>query len=460
MTDGALIKRNEKISALLAGRIEAGDFPSAVYLVAQHGRTIFADALGDAVRKPTLYPATLDTIYDLASLTKPLATGLLSAIMLERRLIELDAPVADYLAEFSHTDKSRITVRQLLTHTTGLPAWSPLYLTTQREQSRVLETIAEQPLEYQPGARVLYSDLGFITLGLLLQRVGGASFAQLVRTEIIELLNLKRTFFNPAHAMITEIAACETAGNAYEREMCRNDFGLENSSLLRAQAIWGEVHDGNAHFLGGYAGHAGLFSNASETLVLAKQFLSGSTQLLTPSTCELFSTNMTEGLNEARSFAWQLAASEGSTAGSRLSSNSFGHLGFTGTSCWIDPTREAVFILLTNRTHVDALPFVNINSVRREFHTLAVDALEAQGDAPSKSKVVLYVVPDCPLCARARGWLRRHNISFIERDVANDFGALRAMYKLTRQRYVPVFQTDAGVFIRPSEEELELLLLD
>jgi CubicO group peptidase (beta-lactamase class C family) len=146
--------------------------------------------------------------------------------------------------------------------------------------------------------------------------------------------------------------------------------------VWREGTIWGEVHDGNAYFLGGAAGHAGLFSTASETFGLAQQFLPRSTTLLKPETCLLFRTNMTKGLNEARSFAWQLAATPESTAGPRLPPEAFGHLGFTGTSCWIDPTSERVFILLTNRTHAHTLPFANINSVRRCFHTLAVEALE------------------------------------------------------------------------------------
>jgi CubicO group peptidase (beta-lactamase class C family) len=143
----------------------------------------------------------------------------------------------------------------------------------------------------------------------------------------------------------------------------------------RQDLIWGEVHDGNAHFLGGAAGHAGLFSTAEETLVLANQFLSGQTKLLQASTCELFRTNMTVGLEESRSIAWQLAETNDSAAGPDLPPDSFGHSGFTGTSCWIDPHADRAFILLTNRTHARFLPFANINSVRRQFHSLAVAAL-------------------------------------------------------------------------------------
>jgi len=135
------------------------------------------------------------------------------------------------------------------------------------------------------------------------------------------------------------------------------------------------VHDGNAYFLGGAAGHAGLFSTAQETFLIAQQFLGGSPKLQAPDTCRLFRENMTEGLEEARSIGWQLAATKDST-GAGLSPDSFGHNGFTGTCVWIDPSHRRFFILLTNRTHAHALPFANINAVRREFNNLAVKALE------------------------------------------------------------------------------------
>jgi CubicO group peptidase (beta-lactamase class C family) len=368
-------RTSQEISAMLAERIEAGDFPSAVYVVAERGRVRFADAVGEAVREPEARPATLETIYDLASLTKPLVTGLLAARQVESGALKLDGRVSDYLEEFGTEEKRAITVRQLLTHTSGLPAWRPLYLLCVNGPARVLECIAAEPLEREPGARVVYSDLGFITLGLILQRLAGDTLPELARREIFDPLGLTRTFFNPSESFRTETAACESGGNAYERGVCESE-GRGAGGGWRTRTIWGEVHDGNAYFLGGAAGHAGLFSTARETLRIAGQFLPGTTRLLAPDTCALFPLNMTEGLNEARSFAWQLAATPDSTAGPRLPPESFGHLGFTGTSCWTDPTRERTFILLTNRTHARTLPFVNINSTRRRFHTLAVEALE------------------------------------------------------------------------------------
>jgi CubicO group peptidase (beta-lactamase class C family) len=373
-----MLKRDETISSLLAERIAAGDFPSAVYLVAERGEARLADALGDAVREPGVERhATLGTIYDLASLTKPLITGMLIARRIENNELTLKSEVRSYLPEFDRADKRTITVGQLLTHTSGLPAWRPLYI--EAAEDGALRAIAEQPLESAPGTRVLYSDLGFITLGLLIEKLAGTPLAEVARREIFEPLALERTFFNPAMAIQTEVAACEI-GNAFEREMCEG-LKVTNWANWREHLIWGEVHDGNAHFLGGAAGHAGLFSTARETLRLAEQFIPGSTRLLKPETCALFRTDMTEGLEEARSLAWQLAATPGSTAGPALAPDSFGHTGFTGTSCWIDAVRERTFILLTNRTHARPLPFVNINSVRREFHTLAVAALEADGEA-------------------------------------------------------------------------------
>jgi len=427
---------DERIDALLAERIAAGDFPSAVYLVAERGRACFSGAQGFAVREPVRHAAGMETIYDLASLTKPLVTGLLAAQLVERGALELERPVGAYLPEFARAATAHINVRHLLTHTSGLPAWRPLRISTGNRRERVLETIAAAGLEYETGARVVYSDLGFITLGLLLERICGAKLDELAQREIFRPLALERTFFNPTRAFLTGIAACELGGNAYERGMCeaqeqarertvgqapaegQTDGQALSEALKEGQAqalsealkegqtgvlseartqglaenvagalgewreelIWGEVHDGNAFFLGGAAGHAGLFSNARETFSLAEQFIATRTRLLAPETCALFSTNMTPQFDEARSFAWQLASTRDSTAGGALSPDSFGHLGFTGTSCWIDAARERVFILLTNRTHTRTLPFVNINGVRRQFHTLAVAALERAGE--------------------------------------------------------------------------------
>lgn len=371
--------QHDQISTFLTEHIDAADFPSAVYLIAQNAEPMFAAALGLSVVDPYRIANKVDTIYDLASLTKPLVTGLLCARRIELGELTLDSSVSHYLPEFDRTDKQMITVRELLTHTSGLPAWRPLYLLANDEPERAAGAIAALDLEYKPGTKVIYSDLGFIALGILLERLIGHSITQIFDDEILKPLNLRNTFFNPEVALQTGIAACES-GNVYERDMCEQ-IGVGPYANSRQRLIWGEVHDGNAYFLGGAAGHAGLFSTAHEVLTLAKQFIPNHTTTLKPETCTLFRTNMTVGLSEARSIGWQLAATNESTAGPSLSPDSFGHNGFTGTSCWIDAEKDRVFILLTNRTHGRALPFANINGVRREFHRLAVEALQANSHA-------------------------------------------------------------------------------
>src|ERR1051325_6130112 len=159
--------RNDQLSGLLQQHIDAGEFPSAVYLVAEGDQIVYEDALGHSVVEPYRIANKLDTIYDLASLTKPLVTTLLCARRIELGELTLDSSVSHYLAEFDRTDKQIITIRELLTHTSGLPAWRPVYLLAEDERERAAGAIANLELEYKPCTRVVYSDLGFIALGLL-----------------------------------------------------------------------------------------------------------------------------------------------------------------------------------------------------------------------------------------------------------------------------------------------------
>jgi len=370
---------NAEISAFLQSRIDANDFPSAVYLVAENGEIRYRDALGYAVVEPERIPARLDTIYDLASLTKVLVTGLLAAILVENGRLKLNDPFLKYLDPLNASDKRHITLREILTHRSGFISWLPFYLLVS-ERSEVLAEILKTPLT-EDRDRVLYSDLNFLTLMFMLERLLDEPIDESAKRMIFEPLGLGDTFFNPPIELRQRIAASET-GNEYERQTCV-DLGFDavppkdgTQSALRTRPIWGEVHDGNAYFMGGVAGHAGLFGTAEDVLKIAMQFLPRYTRLLEPDTCDLFTTNFTSGMNEHRSFAFQLASMPDSTAGKLMSPQSFGHLGFTGTSLWIDPVKERVFILLTNRTHNHPLPFVNINSVRRRFHDLAIAALD------------------------------------------------------------------------------------
>ena len=372
--------KNERISEFLQSRIEADDFPSAVYLVAEKGAIIFQDALGLAVVEPERIEARPDTIYDLASLTKVLVTALLCAKLIERGEINLQDRIAKYFSEFETDDKREITIENLLTHTSGFTGWMPFYAGDNYPDDsaeRTIEIIARRELLNPPNTTVVYSDLNFILLGLLIEKLGDfhTYLNAIARQEIFAPLGLERTYFSPHQSLLKEIAASEK-GNDFEKQTClESGFNIEYPDFpftpFRDYQIWGEVHDGNCYFMEGVAGHAGLFSTAAETFRIAQQFLANESVLLKPETCELFRTNLTPGLNEARSVGFQLAETPDSTASGALSKDSFGHLGFTGTSLWIEPETERVFILLTNRTHAHELPFVLLNSVRREFHELA-----------------------------------------------------------------------------------------
>lgn len=382
--------RSEEISNFLSERVAAGDFPSAVYLVAENGEAVFEDATGHAVIEPESIEVGTDTIYDLASLTKPLITGLLVAKLLDSGALRLSDPIGEHLSTVQG-ETAEITVRDLLLHTSGLSAWLPFYLLV--DQRAAIPAAIASSVRKSDQQPVTYSDLNFLLLAFMLEERSGVAIDRIASSEILTPLGLTDTTFNPSLENRPRIAASER-GNEYERNTCielgylqrhlvqrelqggRGSDLVSGNHFFREYQIWGEVHDGNAWFMGGVAGHAGLFSSARETLRIALEFLPKHTTLLQPETTELFRTNFTPGMNEARSITFQLAETPESTAGGLMSPQAFGHLGFTGTSLWIDPVKDRVFILLTNRTHAHALPFVNINSVRRRFHDLAIKALE------------------------------------------------------------------------------------
>lgn len=370
---------SEQISQFLRERIDAGDFPSAVYLVAEKGEIVLHEALGYAVVEPELLEARLDTVYDLASLTKVLVTGLLSAKLIEGGMFPVDGRVSSYVNEFDSDEKRSLTILELLAHTSHLPPWLPFYLRVETPE-KVIGDVGRSQFDFKQSP-VTYSDLNFIALGTLIERMTGKPLNETFAETVIGPLGLKDTGFNPLSESKPRIAASEK-GNAFENQTCiekgypQSSATARGSDVFRTDTIWGEVHDNNAYFMGGVAGHAGLFSTAEEVFKIAQQFLPNYTSVLKPETCEVFHTNFTPGMNEHRSFAFQLASTPDSTAGTTMSPASFGHLGFTGTSLWIDSIKERVFILLTNRTHNRKLPFANINSVRRRFHDLAIEHLD------------------------------------------------------------------------------------
>ena len=413
-----MTRPSQRVSRYLQSEIDRGTFPGAQYLIGQSGEVIAADALGWAVTEPERIAVDLDTIYDLASLTKPLITTLLAVKLYERGLIELDALVSGYLTDFAtgaagSSEKEQITLRQLLTHTSGLPPWRPLYLEAHCAAD-VPHTIARAPSAVSHGSTaraVVYSDLNYILLGSVIERVAGQRLRDLTRAEVLDPLGLKRTMFNPPLDLKRETAATER-GQAYEMaaivsaveagsvsppKRAAADPGTVDDDLVsllsrfparasedgvevapisphplrRTEVIWGEVHDGNAYFLGGAAGHAGLFSTAREVFILANQFLPGS-RLFERDSLSLFTNNLTVECASARSIGWILAATPDCSAGPALGPQAFGHTGFTGTSVWIDPLASRVFVLLTNRIHPE-VGKIEMKGPRQRFHSIAVE---------------------------------------------------------------------------------------
>ncbi len=341
------------LHAFLQDEIGRGSFPGGVALAGNAEAVLETAAAGQAVQEPRALPASEDTLYDLASLTKPLCSG---ALALAAPGLSLDAVAGRYLGTWKKTRYEAITVEMLLTHTSGLPAWFPLYVRGEGAAA-YRKSLSEIEPEARPGERVIYSDLNFLLLGDILESVLGSpldrAFAELVAAPAASGAR-----FLPAEQ--EDLAATEK-GDVTERTMAA-ELGL-TYPRFRSGVVWGEVHDGNAFRRGGVAGNAGLFATARDAWALARRWL------LDPSA----GADLTPGLVEARGLAWQGLRGAGSGVPS-MSPRSFGHTGFTGTSLWIDPDADRIWILLTNRIH-PAVRDRDFNAVRRRFHQAAYERL-------------------------------------------------------------------------------------
>jgi serine-type D-Ala-D-Ala carboxypeptidase len=358
----------------LKERMEAGIFPGARYLAARGEAILEEGWMGRSVIRPSLHDVREDTLYDLASLTKPLITGALSALMASRGQLDLEAPAERHLEELSGSWVGRARLIDLLTHRSGMPAWLPLYLRAS-DREGYLRQIRSLAPDYRTGTRVVYSCLGYIVLAAALERAGGASLDVLADREIASPLGLKDTGYRPPPALRERIAATEE-GNVREREMA-GDAGKSFPGWDRGM-IWGECHDLNAWRLGGVSGNAGLFSTARDLHRLSLEFLGVGTGLFSEECRAWFLRDRTPALNENRSVGWQLAATPGASAGPFLSPGAMGHTGFTGTSLWIDPAGGWILILLTNRIH-PVYRADDMNSVRREFHRRVLSNADSPG---------------------------------------------------------------------------------
>jgi CubicO group peptidase (beta-lactamase class C family) len=360
-------RNSPAVEEFLRGRIHDGTFPGAVYLIAERDGILASGALGESVREPEVLPAAEETLYDLASLTKPLATAFVAVRLQAAGRISLGDRLDRHLPEWQAADgRRRITLLDLLTHRSGLPAWDPLYAHASSPAERVDRLLAI-PLAHEPLQEVVYSCLDYILLGFALERAGSAPLDRLFREQVTEPLGRPEILFVPPPASRLRIAATER-GNERERVLAGLSGGGYNG--WRRGIIWGEVHDNNAHTLGGVAGNAGLFGTAEAVVALAREFLPGGQGLLGQADRALFGHNFTRGLSQHRAVGFQLGSSPGSSAGEAISPRSFGHNGFTGTSLWIDPDSGRIYVLLTNRVH-PTYRDLDMNAVRRQFHALA-----------------------------------------------------------------------------------------
>ena len=319
------------------------------------------------------------TLFDLASVTKAVATTTMAMILYERGLLELEAPVSGTIPEFLNDDPRRrdVTFRMLLAHSSGLPAYEKLFLKA-RGRDDLLQRAFATPLSADPGRRAEYSDIGFIILGVALERIAGEALDTFCQREIFGRLGMSNTTFNPPAELRPNIpptaderqaggAAQSTTGPAKER------------STFRMRVIQGEVQDENAFVLGGVAGHAGLFSTAEDVARFAHMLLSGGRPILRPETIPLFTRRESIPAGTSRALGWDTPSAP-SQSGSHFGIHSYGHLGYTGTSLWIDPDRQLSITLLTNRTWPDCSNQA-IKQVRPSIHDAIVEGVASnRGD--------------------------------------------------------------------------------
>ena len=384
---------------VLESGLQQGAYPGAVALVARHGKVAASMAIGQAEIAPTPRAMTLQTIFDLASVTKVVAGVSAVLVLLDAGLIALDDPVARFLPAFAAGGKSLITVQQLLTHTSGLPPWLPCYLRA-RTSSETFDYLCTVDLEAGPGTQVVYSDVGMSLVRAIVRAVTGEDLPALLEREVFTPLSLRETGYLPENALRERIAATEL-GNRHEEQMLAR-AGLQFDDW-RNRLLVGEVHDGNAYYaLEGISSHAGLFSTASDLLCFGQLYLQRGRwqdrQIFSEAAIAAALRPRTAGLQDSFGLGWRLVDSRASSttpparsaltraffpedtetparawAGDLLPPGSFGHTGFTGTSIVICPPLDLVLVLLTNRVHPDAAR-IGVARVRGLWHNAVVAA--------------------------------------------------------------------------------------
>lgn len=345
----------EEIESIVTRGMEEGQMPGAVVVIADKDRVLYERAFGDRQVEPTQESMTLDTVFDMASLTKPVATATSVMRLIQSGKVDPDAPVSNYLPEFRGKGKAAITVGELLVHVGGLIPDNSL-----RDYQDGVEQSWERICDLKPiaerGEKFAYTDVGFIVLGKLVERVSGRPLDQFAKQEVFEPLGMKETMYNPAESLRKRAAPTEQRDGDWIR---------------------GEVHDPRAHLLEGVAGHAGLFSTASDLVRYGQMMLQrgkgNGVEILDEATWTLMTTPRTVPRG-TRAYGWDHRSPYSSNRGESLSDAAFGHGGFTGTAMWIDPGKNRVVIFLSNRLHPDGKG--SVNRLAGEIATLVGNAAE------------------------------------------------------------------------------------
>jgi CubicO group peptidase (beta-lactamase class C family) len=348
----------QEVDSIISDGITDHAFPGAVVLISKDDKIIYEKAFGHLTYGDTAAIVSTNTIYDIASLTKVIATTTAAMICYDRKLFTLDDPISKYVPAFTKNGKENVTIKNLLLHNSGLPASKQFYK-KHLTRDEILSDIYSLPLYYETGTKTVYSDLGMIVLDKVIEKVTRKKFDEFCKENIFIPLQMNSTMFNPPDSIKYKIAP------------------TEKDNYWRHRLIWGEVHDENSSLLGGVAGHAGLFSTTEDIAKLLNMLLSngkyGDLQMIDSSTVYLFTKRYSE--NSTRALGWDTKSEENSSAGNLFDITSFGHTGFTGTSAWIDPTRKLFVILLTNRVY-PTRENNKIYKIRPALHDAIIKAID------------------------------------------------------------------------------------
>jgi CubicO group peptidase (beta-lactamase class C family) len=386
------MEEQQKLIDVLNRGLKDGVFPGAVAVVARHGKLVFFEHIGYRSLVPERAPMKRDTIFDLASLTKVMATVPTVLKLVDEGSIALEDPLSKLIPSANLGNKRGLTLRLLLSHSAGLIDWKPFYEKLRGHQledrKRLLrKRIIEEPFAYEPGKGSLYSDLGFMLLEWVVEEQTGENLPEFAQENFYGPMGLKRTFFvpvgeekNPPRPPFTKGGSAEERGGEGRRVqgVGKAEFAATEDCPWRKKVLQGEVHDDNAWILGGYSGHAGLFSTAEEIYLMAnmlrEHFLGKRDDFFKPETVREFFRRQDIVKGSDWALGWDTRALEGSSAGKYFSRDSVGHTGFTGTSIWMDLEKDVIAILLSNRVHPKR-DNDKIKQFRPVFHDAVMESL-------------------------------------------------------------------------------------